>query len=318
MSRESWNKREWRYNPTTLASGWVEVLEGGNPIVETGNVQVEFPWGNVPLQPNDDRTGLQSVNNGPEDVQWSSVLQQVSSALNPTLDNHSIATGLPPYRFPGWNGYPGYLPNDIDNLPGSFVVPDVTGLSNMDAGYTLAFAGFGVTVNYVNNAGGATTQNNDKVASQSPTAGHTIERGSTVTINVYQYVAPEVQVFAWNGADYISVQFSGQSYESLGVIFNPFFAETDGTTALLPLMVAASPSIANNGWANLYLRCNNVTIGGGKTFIANGDYLITSSLITEGKSVVPYFETNMPLSALSGESVYAASITSGTLSIIQK
>jgi hypothetical protein len=47
-----------------------------------GNVQVDFVWGNVPLQPNDDRG---------EDT------------LDPNLDNHEIV-------YESWNGYPGYNP----------------------------------------------------------------------------------------------------------------------------------------------------------------------------------------------------------------
>lgn len=99
MSRESWNKREWRYDPETLASGWVEVLdEYDNPIVETGDIQVEFPWGNVPMQPNDDR----------------------GTALDENLDNHYTATY-------GYANYPGFLPDyEGDGDTGlETVVPDL-------------------------------------------------------------------------------------------------------------------------------------------------------------------------------------------------
>lgn len=266
MSRESWNKREWRFDPITLANGWVEVLdEEENPIVETGNVQVEFPWGNVPLQPNDDRTGLQSVNSGPEDVQWSPVLQQVSSTLNPALDNHAIATGLQgTTQFAGYNGYPGYLPGDNDNLPGSFVVPDVTGLTASEAINVLGFAGFDFSYVAVNNAGGATSENDQTVASQSPTAGHTIEEGGTVTINVYEYVLP--QVFAWDLADWTGYAIQNSGWTFMG-------------GNLMDAMVAATPSMGNNGWAGYKLRCTNAVLDnmGMPITITNGDYVITGS-----------------------------------------
>lgn len=51
-----------------------------NPIDDLGNVQVDFVWGNLPLQP-DDQRGL--------------------NTLDPALDNHEIATE-------GYNGYPGF------------------------------------------------------------------------------------------------------------------------------------------------------------------------------------------------------------------
>lgn len=64
-----------------------------------GNVQVDFVWGNFPLQPDDDRG---------------------ENTLDPTLDNHSIATT-------GWSNFPGYIPNYAGDGDTGFevVVPDV-------------------------------------------------------------------------------------------------------------------------------------------------------------------------------------------------
>lgn len=47
-----------------------------------GNVQVDFVWGNMPMQPDDDR----------------------ETSLDPALDSHEIATT-------GWSNFPGYIPN---------------------------------------------------------------------------------------------------------------------------------------------------------------------------------------------------------------
>lgn len=54
-----------------------------NPLDTNGNVQVDFVWGNMPLQPNDAR--------------------DEGAELDPDLDNHEIV-------YEGWNGYPGYTP----------------------------------------------------------------------------------------------------------------------------------------------------------------------------------------------------------------
>lgn len=126
MSRESWNKREWRYDPETLASGWVEVLDEYNdPIVETGNVQVEFPWGNIPLQPDEDRDNGTAGNTGggADDYGWSTTTKVISDVLNPALDNHIIATT-------GYANFPGYLDNYVgDGDTGlETVVPNVRGM----------------------------------------------------------------------------------------------------------------------------------------------------------------------------------------------
>lgn len=80
-----------------------------------GNVQVDFVWGNFPLQPNDDR-GI--------------------FTLDPTLDNHSIATT-------GYSNFPGYIPNySGDGDTGLEVaVPNVTGLHWNEATAILSAAG---------------------------------------------------------------------------------------------------------------------------------------------------------------------------------
>jgi hypothetical protein len=272
MSRESWNRREWRYDPETLASGWVEVLdEYDDPIVETGNVQVEFPWGNIPLQPDEDRDNGTAGNTGggADDYGWSTTTKVISDVLNPALDNHSIATGLPPYRFPGWNGYPSYLPNDNDNLPGSFVVPDVIGLTFNEADTVLEFAGFTINTVPLDNTGGATAENDGTVKSHSPSAGNTIEEGGLVTVFVYSYDEPETTVFSWS----LSENTDGFIDDDEVVI--------PGYATLSTAMLAATPSMANNGWDGFYLRCTNVVVGDGKEpinlTIANGDYLITGS-----------------------------------------
>ena len=54
-----------------------------NPKDDLGNVQVEFVWGNLPMQPDELRG---------------------ENTLDPALDNHSTAVD-------GYQGYPGYSPN---------------------------------------------------------------------------------------------------------------------------------------------------------------------------------------------------------------
>ena len=51
-----------------------------NPVDTNGNVKVDFVWGNMPLQPNDQRGMAQ---------------------LDPALDSHEIAAGE-------WQGFPGF------------------------------------------------------------------------------------------------------------------------------------------------------------------------------------------------------------------
>ena len=74
----------------------------GHLVDDKGNVAVDFVWGNLPMQPNDDRnvTPTNSGNTYP------------SGLLNYALGKHVQAEA-------GWNGYPGYVPNDKGEFTGS-------------------------------------------------------------------------------------------------------------------------------------------------------------------------------------------------------
>jgi hypothetical protein len=111
--------------------------ENGNLVDSSGNVAVDFVWGNFPLQPNDER-----LENGAL-----AVLNQVAGALlTPTKGNHEIA-----YR--NWSDYPLYTPNtagDEDVLVsgayvGYAIVPNVSGLTTAVASRVLVDDGFVVT-----------------------------------------------------------------------------------------------------------------------------------------------------------------------------
>ena len=69
---------------------------------DAGNVQVDFVWGNFPLQPDADRG---------------------ENTLDPTLDNHSIATT-------GYANFPQFLPNYAGDGDTGFetIIPDLRGL----------------------------------------------------------------------------------------------------------------------------------------------------------------------------------------------
>lgn len=107
-----------------------------------GNLKVDFVWGNIPMQPNDDR----------------------EISLDPDLDNHSIV-------YSRWSGYPSFVANndgDFDDI----TVPDVVGETLAAASAALVAAGLGVgTVSDAANAAGATEENDGTVKTQTPAAG---------------------------------------------------------------------------------------------------------------------------------------------------
>jgi hypothetical protein len=111
-----------------------------------GNLKVDFVWGNLPMQPNDDR----------------------STPLDATLDNHSIV-------YSRWSGFPQFVPNNTGTFD-DITVPDVVGLTVAAATSALTAAGLGVgAVTDADNAAGATSENDGTVKTQTPSAGAVID-----------------------------------------------------------------------------------------------------------------------------------------------
>jgi hypothetical protein len=114
----------------------------GNVLDTSGNVAVDFVWGNFPMQPNDDRTdGTASVvvaANASGNKSWSGYSVYPSARLNPALNNHAIAEA-------DWANYPSFIAAE-----GNFIVTAVSGdgttvtytsQNNLAAGATVNITG---------------------------------------------------------------------------------------------------------------------------------------------------------------------------------
>jgi hypothetical protein len=97
----------------------------------SGNQRVDFVWGNIPLQPNTDRTDGTPVvvyaSNVTDNKSWSGYSVLPSAQLNPDLDSHEIAVN-------GLRGYPGFT-------TGGIAVPNVLRLTNTAAEAAITAAG---------------------------------------------------------------------------------------------------------------------------------------------------------------------------------
>jgi PASTA domain len=182
----------------------------------SGNVAVDFVWGNFPIQPDQARTGSGAsvvvANNASQNHGWSGYSVYPSSTLtenNTTVtlnqlsytvapDNHVIA-------YQGWNSYPstdaqsGVLPTQMPWSPITYVsgsgvvtgasyvtVPNVIGNNVQGAEDALHVAGLDVVI--ATRTSGATLANHDTVYSQSIAAGaSSIAQGTSVTITVYKF-----------------------------------------------------------------------------------------------------------------------------------
>lgn len=100
--------------------------DSGYPQVPAGNEQVDFVWGNTPLQPNTDRDAEGGAvvviePNAEENVGWSGYSVYPSGQLDPALDNHVIAVT-------GYNGFPGFGSGGATGPTGSTGPTGPTGL----------------------------------------------------------------------------------------------------------------------------------------------------------------------------------------------
>lgn len=125
-------------------------------------VQIDFAWGNIPMQPNDDRGEAQ---------------------LDPSLDSHVIATS-------GYEGFPAFITGGIydDTIP-NVVMPNLVGLTRTEVATATNSAGFLTGGTNSTTTVGATSQNHNKVKSQSPAPGTALNATDDYNWVVYNYVA---------------------------------------------------------------------------------------------------------------------------------
>lgn len=178
-----------------------------NPVDSSGNVAVDFAWGNLPLQPDDVRVTSPSTTTtvgGDQNVGWTYVSTTPSAKLaeNPisvTLNNltYTVSPDNHVIAYENWNSYPGYdAQTTIASDPqgtgvrtdgtATITVPSVVGKGVQEAEDTLHLAGLDVTVTTTTSS--ATAANHDTVSAQSIAAGASgIHQGDAITITVYKF-----------------------------------------------------------------------------------------------------------------------------------
>ena len=192
----------------------------GNLLDTAGNVVVDFAWGNIPMQPNDERTTTADFTTAPSTVVvaanatgnygWSGYTVYPSSRLNPNLGIHKMAEGK-------YAGFPDFESGDGAYVSGTayIAVPNVLGLTTAlaidalrDAGYESANI---TTATAATNAAGVVTAAARTAGSTSITitdSSHGFVAGNKVTISgvdstvngTYTVVsAPTVNTFTVTG-----------------------------------------------------------------------------------------------------------------------
>ena len=170
--REEWEEKSFQVftdEDGVLRSGWYPTGEG----LVTGNVQVDRVWGNMPLQPDDDRTDqYTSFGGGSGDVGWDNTWTYTSDTLR-TADyyNSDSVQGLFDIKVPadshtiatlGWSNFPAYIPNYAGDEDPELeqVVPNLVRKTLAQAEYELdklnldLFAiGHNIDVDYIESTG---------------------------------------------------------------------------------------------------------------------------------------------------------------------
>lgn len=145
-------------------------------------VRIDFAWGNIPMQPNDDRG---------------------ENTLDPELDSHIIATS-------GYQNFPAFTSGGVfDDTIANAVVPNLVGMTLNQVGDALTAAGLVGSQSL--STDGATSGNNGKVKSQAVAAGTSLNVGSTVAYVSYNYVVAGGPISGFNG-NKSSVSMSWGSY----------------------------------------------------------------------------------------------------------
>jgi len=114
----------------------------GNLLDSSGNVFVDFVWGNFPMQPNDDRTDGTAVevvaNNASGNYAWTGHSVYPSARLNAALDNHAIAEAE-------WAGFPGFVAAEgnyiVTAVSGDGTTVTYTSQNKLEAGATVNITG---------------------------------------------------------------------------------------------------------------------------------------------------------------------------------
>lgn len=126
---------------------------------DSGNVQVDFVWGNIPMQPDTDRTDMYIYTAGDENVGWSGTETITSDTLRTSdynvtrnnlnykvpADSHTIATT-------GYSNFPGYIENYAGDGDSALeaIVPNVVRMMKNPGRAAIEAANLDYSNEYVN------------------------------------------------------------------------------------------------------------------------------------------------------------------------
>ena len=205
------------------------------------NVRIDFAWGNIPMQPNDDRGMAQ---------------------LDPELDSHIIATTQ-------YEGFPAFITGaPYDDTILNATVPNLVGLTT--SGVAGALTSAGITGGYDvadTSTVGATALNDGKVKSQTPAANSLVNYDTSVSVVLYEYVAPAT-TGPIAGFNRLPVHFSLNSNQSNMFVVGRTVKPTVGDTISV---TGSSDSEHNTTWTVLEVVNDDSYNTGGTAIKVSGN-----------------------------------------------
>jgi hypothetical protein len=190
----------------------------GNLLDSSGEVAIDFVWGNFPIQPNDVR---------PDAVGATYTVDsyvRTAGRLDPALDNHIIALS-------GWGGYPLFVANsageDVAGPTDYVLVPNVLGLTTALATDAMKDASLTVTTatSSANASGFKATINNVAIASGTATFTTTAAHGFTGNPNAQTVTISGLTESQLNGT-WLIANASGSTF----TVFNTGFTNVGSTS----------------------------------------------------------------------------------------
>ena len=203
----------------------------GNALDSSGNVAVDFVWGNFPMQPNDERADntptATIVVNGPQNYGWTTKSTVQSARLDVTQDSHAIATS-------DYSGFPSFVANSPGAGIANIYVPNVLGLTTALALDALKDNGY-VAANIT--TASTATNSSKTVTAASRTAG---SGETTITAAGHGYVTG-------NKVTLSSVDSSVNGTYTVTYVSSSQFKVTTTATTVLALTGLTGAAVAVSG-----------------------------------------------------------------------
>jgi hypothetical protein len=297
----------------------------GHLLDDSNNVAVDFVWGPLPVQPNDERAAsISQIGGSTDDYAWSATTKVASGRLDAALDNHAAVEAA-------WGGYPAFV-----SAAGSFMITaasgngttvsytsqnnlavgdsvNITGLSagayNLSAATVATANKLGFTVTNSANAGAITGQSYGKVELVTAATG---ADGAGIGYIVVPSVLGETTALALD-------ELKDAGYEAANITTASAATNAAG-------VVTAAARTAGSGVTTItdsshgFVTGNKVTISGVDATV-NGTYTVTR-LTDNTFTVTTTATTVLALSAITGAvvavagTIKAQSVAAGTASVL--